>query len=577
MYVALLQFQDVLDIPESHASRERQTQVDFAIDLFERRAHRQQIGDDVIACVTTHREVAARPGGFERIARAGQHVGQRLGPDGDRIERHQRARGDRVEAARFDQRARQPRELEAFLVAPEELGDINAEPRQTVRRCCRDAVVDGHLHHVAQMQKTEPFIDERCGRVDAREQVHLGLDLLVAQRRQVRERGDASRCKRRVELAIRGFDIGGLRKARQNRAEQPNAFERGFDGGFIVRQMLLHVDLEFVDRRARDDRQVLAQERGDLFTGSVEIGVQDVTLHAQHAHFIGCGVGLRRAVRVQQRLHDVQIIQRGTDSDRFFRLTRRLQTDRGEHVGLVCIEFEKRARRLSAFDMVRHVERRLQRPRIEVSQQNARDAGVFDTALVFGRQRIRRLLHAVVSEGKARAVGYDEPCFERGLQTPRRLDAIAGIDQHECRTVEPSSHEREQPEHRLRRWRQARKPRHHQIDDVIRRFVLADTFQVPRPATRLAVVDDHPMFRQHEQQLLDEERVAAGFFVHHRRERKDMRGIGMKCVGEQGHDIRRIERPDSQRTHARAGIGQRIEERLEPWRAIHFVIAIRAD
>ena len=85
----------------------------------------------------------------------------------------------------------------------------------------------------------------------------------------------------------------------------------------------------------------------------------------------------------------------------------------------------------------------------------------------------------------------------------------------------------------LRFGRQAGELPDHEIHHVIGIALGVNAIDIPRPARRIMIEGEQPLFGECRNELNGEERVAAGLLVHQLRERRGVRRLAAKSVRNQ--------------------------------------------
>ncbi len=124
-----------------------------------------------------------------------------------------------------------------------------------------------------------------------------------------------------------------------------------------------------------------------------------------------------------------------------------------------------------------------------------------------------------------------------------------------------------------RRRRQARDGAHHEVDDVVRVPERVDRGEVPAPA-RAGCVREDAVVVQRPDELLDEERVAAGLRLHRVGERPAV--AALEAVREHLEQVRARERGEDDVAHDEPGVLELLDGPDERVPGRHLVVAVGA-
>ncbi len=229
-----LDVENILRIDEFQVLRQQQAGVDLAQGSLDRRAHHQQIGDDMVVGITAHHRRFAGQAGAQRLLGEAQGNGDRPRPDTDAIQRQQDRGALLFVAVAIDQVQGKLRPLQAFTMAAVAVRAGHSEPGKSARRTCAQAVFQRQAHAMAEQHEHQVALNKCADDASGGQQFDQPGDTCARRQRQRVQRRNATPVQAGLHLrpgllclAIAGCHIDPQPQARQ-------AVDGSTDGALII-------------------------------------------------------------------------------------------------------------------------------------------------------------------------------------------------------------------------------------------------------------------------------------------------------------------------------------------------------
>ncbi len=244
------------------------------------------------------------------------------------------------------------------------------------------------------------------GRSKDREHLHGGLQCRIGHQRQIDQALDSPPIEGLPDRVVFGLDLLPRRVCRQVNAEQAQARKRAGHRLLVFRLHDMKLELHAVDGRLVDFRGAALQQPHDQLLGFSEVTAQKLALRAFEPQAERQRVLAAPVPFVQQRHAGRKIRARRRIGRRRLGLSPGAQLDRRHLRFLVPVDQPCGA----PIELVRDIEQMLGQIVLgHAREQHAADAQMDFGPLLFGNQRISRLLNPVVQEFVGATLMDDEP------------------------------------------------------------------------------------------------------------------------------------------------------------------------